>query len=245
MLSRLQQGYTSELLPYERKLLDALFDDAETVKLSELKGKFNDDLQDVKELLYRESVKQLKFFPRDPEGVRGFYRTFGGIAIGVGAALGWVLGTFLGLGLLAAPVLVGGLGLVLGAPVMPRRSASGWETYRRCLGFRLYMVTAETDRQRFAEQENIFHEYLPYAIVYGCVDKWAKAFEGLGLEDKDVYWYSGAHGFAPARFAASVNSFSTSITGVMAATPGGSGGSGFSGGGFSGGGVGGGGGSSW
>jgi hypothetical protein len=47
-------------------------------------------------------------------------------------------------------------------------------------------------------------------------------------------------------FAEGVRSFSTSISGAMASTPGGKGGSGFSsGGGFSGGGVGGGGGGRW
>ena len=36
--------------------------------------------------------------------------------------------------------------------------------------------------QKFAERANIFHEYLPYAIVYGCVDRWANAFKDLGIE---------------------------------------------------------------
>ena len=51
---------------------------------------------------------------------------------------------------------------------------------------------------------------------------------------------------APVLFAESLRGFSTSLSGVMASTPGGSGGSGFSvGGGFSGGGIGGGGGGRW
>jgi uncharacterized membrane protein len=106
------------------------------------------------------------------------------------------------------------------------------------------MVTAETDRQKFAEQANIFHEYLPYAIVMGCVKKWAKAFEGLDVQQSAGY-YVGPHPFVPLDFADSVNDFSGAVSGVMASTPGGSGGSGFSGGGFSGGGVGGGGVGRW
>ena len=80
--------------------------------------------------------------------------------------------------------------------------------------------------------------------MYGCVEKWAKAFEGLDLQP-DAGYYVGTHPFAPLSFAESVNSFSGSVGSVMASTPGGSGGSGFSGGGSSGGGVGGGGGGSW
>jgi uncharacterized membrane protein len=106
------------------------------------------------------------------------------------------------------------------------------------------METAEKDRQRFAENANIFHEYLPYAIVYGCVEKWAKVFDDLGIEPK-ADWYVGRHGFVPLAFASTMTDFSSSISTVMASTPGGSGGSGFGGGGFSGGGGGGGGGGSW
>jgi hypothetical protein len=230
-----------DLLPYERTLIDALFETGDTVKLSDLKNKFHEDLEKVKKLLYKDVVK-LKLFPSSPDTVRNEYMGYGVGVIVVGALLGAALGYWGGSALLALPVMVGGVALMLMSPAMPRRSASGWETYRRCLGFRLYMVTAETDRQKFAEQENIFHEYLPYAIVMGCVDKWAKAFEGLELQPD---YYVGTRPFIAADFASGVNSFSTSVGSVMASTPGASGGSGFSGGGGSGGGVGGGGGGSW
>ena len=53
---------------------------------------------------------------------------------------------------------------------------------RRVRGFRRVIATAETHMARWAEQENVFTRYLPYAIVFGLTDKWAKAFEDLGLE---------------------------------------------------------------
>jgi uncharacterized membrane protein YgcG len=243
MLSRLSAD-ESDLLPYEKKLAGALFEDGETVKMSDLKNKFHDDLKKVKELLYRDVTKKLKLFPRDPESVRAFYRMLGIGGIVAGVAIGFALGRLFGVGLLALPVVVAGTALFAIAQAMPRRTATGWETFRRCLGFRLYMVTAETDRQKFAEQANIFHEYLPYAIVMGCVQKWAKAFEGLDLEPETGY-YVGTRPFVAAHFAEGVRDFSTSVGSVMASTPGSSGGSGFSGGGSSGGGVGGGGGGSW
>jgi uncharacterized membrane protein YgcG len=237
-------GADDELLPYERKLRDALFDDGDAVKLSDLKFKFYEDLKKVKEHLYRQAVKKDKFFPTDPEALRNYVRMAGvGVVVAGGVAV-WGLGSLYGAGLIGIPVILSGIGVLLVAPLMPRRTARGWEMYRRCLGFRLYMVTAETDRQRFAEEEHIFHEYLPYAIVFDCVQKWAKTFEALGLEPEADY-YVGTSRFVPAHFANDVRSFSTSISGVMASTPGGSGGSGFGGGGFSGGGGGGGGGGSW
>jgi uncharacterized membrane protein YgcG len=233
-----------ELRPYERRLLFALFEKGTLVQLSSLKTTFHDDLAAVKESLYTGAVKQ-KFFPANPETVRNRYRAFALAAIVAGVAAGWLLGRAFGGAAIAIPIVLGGAVLFFLSRAMPRRTAFGWEVYRRCLGFRLYMVTAETDRQKFAEAENIFHEYLPYAIVFGCVKKWAEAFEQLGLKPEAAY-YVGVHPFAPVAFAESVRGFSTSISGVMASTPGGSGGSGFSvGGGFSGGGVGGGGGGRW
>ncbi|HEX5368906.1 MAG TPA: DUF2207 domain-containing protein, partial [Dehalococcoidia bacterium] len=86
----------------------------------------------------------------------------------------------------------------------------------------------------------------PYAIVYHCVDKWAKVFADLGIDTSTTSgWYVGTGLFTAAAFSQTVENFSSSVSSAIASTPGGSGGSGFGGGGFSGGGVGGGGGGSW
>jgi uncharacterized membrane protein len=215
------------------------------VKLSELKNKFHDDLAEVKSDLYYEAVNVLKLFPRDPEKVRTTYKVAGMVIAVVGGLIAFGLGKAFGASIVGLPVVICGLLLVALSHLMPRRTAQGRELYRRSLGFRLYMTKAEKERQAFAEKANLFEEYLPYAIVYGCVDKWAKAFEGLGLEARQSAWYVGQYGFAPGHFASSLSDFSSSISGVMASTPGGSGGSGFGGGGGSGGGGGGGGGGSW
>jgi uncharacterized membrane protein len=135
--------------------------------------------------------------------------------------------------------------MLLLSRAMARRTGSGREIYRRLLGFREYMTVAETDRQRFNEEAGIFQEYLPYAIVFGCVEKWAEAFEKMGIEPQTNGWYVSNHTFAPLAFSHSLQSFSSSMSSAIASTPGGSGGSGFGGGGFSGGGGGGGGGGSW
>jgi hypothetical protein len=231
------------LLAYERKLLNALFADGVTVRLSDLKGEFNDDLAGVKESLYEQAVRKDKLFPADPEKVRGRYRLGGAAVATIGGLLTYGLGIWFEAGIVGLPVFAAGLLLLLLAQFMPRRTPAGWEAYRRALGFRTYMVTAETDRQRFAEQEQIFHEYLPYAIVFGCVDKWAHTFEALEIAPEAGY-YVGTHPFTPVSFATDLREFSSGLSGVMTATPGGSGSSGFSGG-FSGGGGGGGGVGSW
>ena len=128
---------------------------------------------------------------------------------------------------------------------MASRTAAGSEMMRRVLGFRLYISTAEKYRQQFNEQENIFARYLPFAIVFGCVSKWAKAFEGLEAtaQASTSSWYTGTAPFSAMAFSSNLQSFSSSVGSTLASTQS-SGGSGFSGG-SSGGGGGGGGGGSW
>ena len=242
-LERIEQPDDS-LLPYEERLKTAIFDEGDVVQLSDLKNKFHEDLKLVKTDLYQNAVRDLKFFPQNPESVRTTYQIAGVVMDALGGGLVFALGITLGAGIIGAAPIVTGVAVLVLASAMPRRTATGRRMYRRCVGFRLYMETAEKDRQRFAEDANIFHEYLPYAIVYGCVERWAKVFEDLGLEPKAT-WYAGRHGFVPLAFASTVNDFSSSISTVMASTPGSSGSSGFGGGGFSGGGGGGGGGGSW
>ncbi|MGE0059482.1 MAG: DUF2207 domain-containing protein, partial [Dehalococcoidia bacterium] len=234
------------LLVYERTLFDALFD-SESVKMSDLKNEFYSDLAKVKTALYVQGGKSKdKFFNRSPSSVRTGYLTAGFVIAGLGAA------AFVGLGvieigaILAVPIVIAGLLMAALSSAMVARTAFGREMYRRILGFREYMEVAETDRQRFYEDASIFDKYLPYAIVYGCTEKWARAFEGIeGVDTTTRSWYTGPHAFTPVLFASSINSFSSSVSSSIASTPASSGGSGFSGGGGGGGGFGGGGGGSW
>ena len=82
--------------------------------------------------------------------------------------------------------------------------------------------------------------YLPYAIVFKCVDHWARAFKDIDLQAATGGWYVGTTPSTPARSRPSVGSFSSSVSSTIASTPGGSGSSGFSGGSSGGGGGGGG-----
>jgi len=244
-LHRLKES-DEALLDYERRLHDELFDGASEVLMSSLKNSFYTDLATVKKMLYTQGVSKNKFFHRNPESVRGSYVVAGWVIAGLGVAAGFGLGT-IGVGaILGVPVAIAGLLLAAFASAMPRRTAGGREMFRRSLGFREYMVTAETDRQRFYEDVSIFDKYLPYAIMYGCTEKWARAFEGMeGMDTSSRGWYSGTRAFTPVVFANSVNSFSSSVSSSIASTPASSGSSGFGGGGSSGGGFGGGGGGSW
>jgi uncharacterized membrane protein len=199
----------------------------------------------VKDALYQDVVDK-KWFVRRPDKIRQTWAGIGTAALVAGIGVTIALAWFTHVALLGIPLVIGGLLLLIGAKRMPSRTAKGTAMTRRVNGFRRVIETAEEHTARWAEQENVFTKYLPYAIVFGVTDKWAKAFEALGqVPSDDMSWYVSARPFVYAEFADSLDSFAVTTSGVIASTPSGSGGSGFGGGGFSGGGGGGGGGGSW
>ena len=237
-------GDAASLLPYEQTILDGLFAGRQQVKISELKGKFAPTLRLAEGQIYGDATSR-KLFTSRPDTTRaqwgclGLAVTIGGIAasVALGLAFGW--------GLIGAAIVLTGLVLTITFPFMPQRTAAGRDLLQHTLGFRLYMTTAEKYRQQFAAKASIFTQLLPYAIVFGCVSLWAKAFEGIDTSATSN-WYVGNAPFQAALLANSLQSMNANISSAITYTPPSAGsGSGFGGGGFSGGGGGGGGGGSW
>jgi uncharacterized membrane protein YgcG len=233
-----------DLLPYERRLLQALFRDGDEVRLSALRNRFADELREVREALYDEAVRR-GWFAAHPERVREEWGAAGLSVLIIGIALTVALARSTHLALLGLPVVVGGIALALVSGSMPRRTAKGTALARRVAGFRRVIESAETHMARWAEEEGVFTRYLPYAIVFGCTERWAKAFADLATGEPDTSWYVSSRPFALADLGERIDGFTVMTSGIIASTPGGSGSSGFGGGGGAGGGGGGGGGGSW
>lgn len=236
-----------DLQRWEGYLLDGLFDGRTEVDVSDLKGSFASDYGKVERGLY-EDGRLRKWFADRPDKVRSKWLGIGVVTMVLGIGLLALAAYFSRMALVAVPVILTGLVLAMANGRMPRRTPRGSALLTKTLGFRHFIETAEQDRARFAEQEHLFIEYLPYAVVFGATDKWAKAFEGLQvLTAAGIgYWYVGSGHFDAPSFSSGLSDFS-SVVGSAAAAPtpsssGGSGGGGFSGGG---GGFGGGGGGSW
>jgi hypothetical protein len=235
----------AELREYERELLDGLFEDGEEVLLSDLKTEFVDSLRAVQDDLYRDVV-DAGWFLRRPDRVRQLWLVGGLLALAAGVAVTVLLAVFTTFALVGVSLVLGGGLLALTSNRMPRRTAKGTGMMRRALGFQRAIATAERDRARWEEEQGIFSKYLPYAIVFGLTDRWAKAFEGLDAEATGVgSWYLADRPFTTLAFASMVGDFTKTTSGTIVATPASSGSSGFGGGGFAGGGIGGGGGGSW
>jgi hypothetical protein len=247
-LNRLTDG-DPKFLRYERILFDALFDGRDTVLLSDLKFTFHTDLVRVRAQLYSDMVRQ-GWYRQSPQRTRASAVALGIVfllvSVGITALLAvWTHFALVGVGLVLASLVV-----LLIAPRFPARTGKGSAALARIQGFRLYIATAEAEQIKFQEREQIFSEYLPYAIVFGLAERWAGIFANIGKvspEGGGLYWYSGAPGWNMGLFAGSLYTFTNTAGVSLASTPpSASGISGFSGGGgFAGGGAGGGGGGSW
>ncbi|HVE94034.1 MAG TPA: DUF2207 domain-containing protein [Acidimicrobiales bacterium] len=237
-----------DLLPFERRLVKGLFEGRSEVTLSSLKNTFASDLKAVQTKLYGDCVQQ-GWFAKRPDQVRNIYLTIGVVGVLLAAGALALLTVFTHAALIGIPVLLAALVLAIGHRWTPARTAKGSAALREARGFRRFIETAEADRMQFAEEENIFAKYLPYAIVFGETEKWAKAFAGLGGAEAPagMGWYhpyGSWSAFNASSFSNSMDSFAVHTSGTIASTPASSGSSGFSGG-SSGGGGGGGGGGSW
>jgi hypothetical protein len=238
------EGGEAELFAYEKQLLDGLFRDGDEVTVSELKTAFAERLHGIERALYADAMRQ-KWFRARPDQVRTRWAVRGMLLALAGGALTFLLALWTEWGLVGIPVVLGGIALALMAGRMPARTAKGTALLRRIRGFRQVIATAETHMAGWAEEENVFTRYLPYAIVFGLTSKWARAFQDLGIEPDTSSWYVGPHPFTAVAFADTIDGFAVTTGGTLASTPASSGSSGFGGGGFSGGGGGGGGGGSW
>ena len=146
--------------------------------------------------------------------------------------------------------------------IMRKRTKQGDIWLGKILGFKNFIDKAEKDRiiRLVEENPSYFYNVLPYAYVLGVTNKWAKKFEGIGVEPPQ--WYSGYYGssmFNTILFTSLITRNMSGFQTAMTSRPSTSsyrgggygggyrgGGGGFGGGGFSGGGFGGGGGGgSW
>lgn len=216
-----------------------------SIRLSELRNRFAASMAAVQDALY-DDVTARGWFAGRPDRVRRRWQVIGlGVLIG-GGALVYAAARYTHLALAVLPLPLAGALLYLGARWMPRRSAKGTAVLRHALGFRRFIEESEKERAHFAERRNLFSEYLPYAVVFGATEKWARAFAALGGTPPDTSgWYVSGHPFGPEGLGRGIDHFAVTSIGTLTSKPASSGGSGFSGGGSSGGGGGGGGGGSW
>lgn len=248
-----RRGTPDALTSPEQHVVDTLFESGGVVTTDELKEKeYHDLLPRTRTLLYDRVTRELHWYRSSPQIARAL-AVFAGLGlIALGAGVGLALAFLFGLGLVGLGVMAIGVAVLVLNNRFGRRTAEGSAVLAQTKGFELYLRTAEADQIRFEEGIDVFSRYLPYAIVFGVAERWAKIFQDLaaqGRYEPHTDWYVGPYGyFYSTGFVHSMNDLSSQLSHAMqaavasqtAATHATSGGSGFSGGGGFGGGGGGG-----
>lgn len=241
---------TDHLLDYERAIYDPLFADGDSPTMAELgsESRLLEAGVEGKKELHKRVATDRHWFRMDPSRARGIWLGVGLAITVIGIALTLALGFGLGLGVVGIAVFLVGLATMFTTSVAASRTPDGVAMLQQALGFELYLKTAEAEQLRFEEGKDTFSRYLPYAIAWGCADRWAEIFQDLanqGVELAQPTWLVGANTYLWAAGSSSVldgvSGFAAASSSVMNATSGTAGATGFAGGG----GVAGGGGGGW
>jgi hypothetical protein len=233
------QQKEQELNEPQKKILDKIFADGSTVKLSDLKSTFYTVLKDVEEKS-RKILEEKKLLTKT-----GFQLSIALIIVGVAVPIASIVAFASELlsGYFLASLFLSALIIFLFSLAMPKRTPAGAELNWQIKGFKLFMETVDKHRAEFYEKENIFEKFLPYAIVFGITELWIKKMKEIYGEEYFAHyapvWYIGnLSAFDANSFASAIDSLSSSIA-SNTSVPSGSGGGGGAGGGGGGGGGGG------
>ncbi|MGV9325854.1 DUF2207 domain-containing protein [Streptosporangium sandarakinum] len=220
-LVRLPGAQVGALMPYERALYDAIFDGRDAVPLSQLKGTFAANLGKVRDALYRDVVTQ-GWFARRPDTVRTRWTTVGVVLTFAGVLATVALAWFTTYGVLGLALIIAGAALAVGGQYMPAKTAKGSAALAHTLGFREYLARGEVGADvPQAQRVELFSRYLPYAVIFDSVDRWARVVSsvtGNGQQADNLYWYHGPAEWDLSKFADSMRTFTTTTSGAISAT---------------------------
>lgn len=229
-LVRLDGPPGESLLPSEWLLLDALFGERRTVRLSELGSAGHSEdfparLDRVREELYRDMVR-LKWFSRSPNRERGVWTTAGMVLTAAGVALTGVLAVYTTAAFTGLAVIIAGAAVTAGAQYMPAKTKLGSSVFAHTMGFRDYLLSQRAQSAPPGQRVELYSRYLPYAVIFDDVDRWANilaaaAIADLSPEELDgdgLHWYTGPREWRIEDFADSISTFVVTLTGLITNT---------------------------
>ncbi|MCE5322315.1 DUF2207 domain-containing protein [bacterium] len=214
----------SELSSFDNLLIQALFNGLGFCIVSQLSGRFYSYLPMLRSKLYDSMVKR-GYFNRRPDEVRIGYQMAGWMLAAVGFAGGIMLvissqipaAIDIPAGWAFATGLCG-IMLAIGSRFMPRKTKKGKNALLAVKGFEEYISRAERADIEYQERQSYFEKFLPYAMAFGVVDKWARAFDGLQTEPPK--WYHGYDGsFQPTIFAYDLDIATSDWNSIMSTRP--------------------------
>jgi len=183
----------ADLKPFEKELYSQLFGGKESVLLSDLQTKFYPVIGRVKKDLYQGLSKD-GYFDGNPDAVRAKFLFLGLTALTVTLGLAALVQVWLAGRVFGVPIAITGVlsavVLVITSRVMPRKTHKGRVAWEQIAGLEEYIRRAEVDDIKAQDRRGIFERLLPYAIIFGLSNRWAKAFADLYTQPPD--WYQPA-----------------------------------------------------
>jgi hypothetical protein len=209
-----------DLMPYERVLYDALFAGRDVVRLSELGGTFAGQLAAVRGALYEDVVRQ-GWFTRRPDSERTRWTTAGTVLAGLGVIGTVALALYTNLALIGLALVIAGAALAMGGQYMPAKTTHGATVLAHTLGFRAHLYRGEAPDAPSVDRVAMFSRYLPYAVVFDSVSRWAGTVADIGGDGEradNLYWYEGPAEWDLSNFAESMRSFTLATSGAISAS---------------------------
>lgn len=207
-----------ELSAFEERLLDAVVEGDEPVKVSELAGRVQGHVTEIQDALYDEVVER-GWYERRPDQTRNRWvgMALGGLVIavvGTGVLVGLTSFGLLGLAFVAVA-----LGLVFVAQEMPARTPSGAALLAGLQNLSHDLHHHATDQMPKGRELAELSEVLPYAVVLGGADRWLDAIVDADGDDDpdstDLDWYHGPDNWHLADLPDSLRNFITTVSGRL------------------------------
>jgi hypothetical protein len=209
---------SNDLVPYERLLYGALFNQRNSVLLSELSGSFAGDFPRVRKALYQDVVSQGWFNAR-PDEVRSHWMIAGLAIAGVGIAGTIALAIYTELALVGLALVIAGAAIAIGGRRMPAKTSRGAEVVAQTAAFRAHIEKGETPPGLAGPQRlAVFSRFLPYAVVFDCIGPWTKTVQDAGFQGgygDNLYWYRGSAAGNLPKFAGAMRGFTAAASSAI------------------------------
>ncbi|MCA9876183.1 MAG: DUF2207 domain-containing protein, partial [Thermomicrobiales bacterium] len=186
----------ASMRPFEKDLLHALFgsrlEAGDEVQLSDVKARFAAAQEEIRQKMYDELVSR-GFFRRPPQSTRDQWKSIGTFLfilalVGGGIAITMFSGRASGAWFPVAALIFIAVLIMLVSRFMPQKTQAGAEAAAKWRAFKAYLESIER-YEKLDQAQNIFDEFLPYAIALGLERSWVSKFSGVQTAAPE--WYGG------------------------------------------------------
>ena len=208
-----------ELVPFERRLLDAIAPPDSETRVSQLAASVVPAVAAVQSDLYDEVVSR-GWFSRRPDRVRAFWSRIGWAVLGASVVALFVLVAFTTYGLLGLALVACALALLFVGQEMPARTSTGTALLGGLRALALDLDAKPTDQLPTGKEYETISRILPYAVVLGGWERWLQVLvesdDDEGVADPtDLSWYHGPDDWHLQQLPASLDAFVNAARGRL------------------------------